>query len=475
MATLSSVTGFYYQVGSIDYPSNYSPDHEFGFDTAGATNAVFKYSVNDCEKALASCRSLIKRSTFNSANTNVLLADNSSGLLTTVDIAPTDSATQLAAWNAAFRVMEWIYNNQSSANNNPISSGYYNYGDELLANPTFDSKDNQYYTPNYVPGSLVMQGSTHPNRLAYAKFTITGFSSGNVTFYIYFDADAFVERSDNITYAVYRYEDLESPDDQISASEFESQIISKQFNTLAGGKFKSWAKFVVDKHIKDGETVEEQFFVYSSIKAGLTEDVMKVQVKQYLTNKYDDMTYLRYTYPTLFSENEIRIIPLYDNTIETTGGTSYVVHPLSVLELATVLTAFGFSISTTNADYRATEIFHVGPGAGWNPGNTFRFNFPLIAVEVDSASGIILPISKRFPSYKPVYGETVSGDAGEFHYILITVLGYLMGLNQSLTNEFKSQYSVSETINTTLARKELTFTFAGNIWTVYGPNSATSA
>ena len=91
MATLSSVTGFYYQVGSIDYPSNYSPDHEFGFDTAGATNAVFKYSVNDCEKALASCRSLIKRSTFNSANTNVLLADNSSGLLTTVDIAPTDS------------------------------------------------------------------------------------------------------------------------------------------------------------------------------------------------------------------------------------------------------------------------------------------------------------------------------------------------------------------------------------------------
>ena len=50
-----------------------------------------------------------------------------------------------------------------------------------------------------------------------------------------------------------------------------------------------------------------------------------------------------------------------------------------------------------------------------------------------------------------------------------------MGLNQSLTDEFKSQYSISETINTTLARKELTFTFAGNIWTVYGPNSATSA
>ena len=71
----------------------------------------------------------------------------------------------------------------------------------------------------------------------------------------------------------------------------------------------------------------------------------------------------------------------YDNSVETTTGSAHVVHPLSILKLSSVLTQFGFSIQSTNSDYRPTEIFYVGPGAGWNPGNEFRFNFPLIAVE----------------------------------------------------------------------------------------------
>ena len=243
---------------------------------------------------------------------------------------------------------------------------------------------------------------------------------------------------------------------------------------IGTGKYKSWKPFTVEKRLSDTETVEEQFFVFSSISAELTDDVMKLQIKDYLTQRYDNMTYLRYTYPTLFSENEIRIIPLYNNTLETTSGTSHVVHPLSVLNLSSVLTQFGFSISSTNSDYRPTEIFHVGPGAGWQPGNTFRFSFPLIAVEVDTASGVVLPISKRFPGYKPIYGETVSGEAAEFHYILITVLEYLMGLNQSLTDEFVAQYSISVTTDDVLKRKVATLTFSGNIWSIYGPTSASS-
>ena len=43
MANLTSVTGFYYQIGSIDYPLNFSPDDKFGFDSEGQENAVFKY------------------------------------------------------------------------------------------------------------------------------------------------------------------------------------------------------------------------------------------------------------------------------------------------------------------------------------------------------------------------------------------------------------------------------------------------
>ena len=52
MANLTSVTGFYYQIGSIDYPLNFSPDDKFGFDSEGQENAVFKYSINDVEKAV---------------------------------------------------------------------------------------------------------------------------------------------------------------------------------------------------------------------------------------------------------------------------------------------------------------------------------------------------------------------------------------------------------------------------------------
>lgn len=475
MANLTSVTGFYYQIGSIDYPLNYSPDASFGFDSEGQANSIFSYSINDVEKALSKCRTLVKRSFYNTANTNVLLADDSDGTLSTQDINSDSHQNELAAWNASFQIMEYLFNNQSSSNNNPISSGYLSYGDEMLGNATLDGAANPNYVANYVTGSLVMQGSTHNNRLQWVRFTVKGFTSGNVTFYIYFDADAFVERSENVSYAVYRYEDLESPDDQISATEFSSQIIDKVFNIIGTGKYKSWKPFSVEKRLSDTETVEEQFFVFSSITAELTNEVMKLQIKNYLTQHYDNMTYLRYTYPTLFSENEIRIIPLYDNTLETTSGTSHVVHPLSITTLSSVLTQFGFSISSTNSDYRPTEIFHVGPGAGWSAGNTFRFNFPLLAVEVDTASGIVLPISKRFPSYKPIYGEAVSGEAAEFHYILITVLAFLMGLNQSLTDEFTAQYNINVTTDTVLKRKMITLTFSGNIWSIYGPVAAISS
>lgn len=474
MANLTSVTGFYYQIGSIDYPLNFSPDDKFGFDSEGQENAVFKYSINDVEKAVTKCRTLTKRAAYNTANTSIILADNSEGLLTTVDINSNNSSTELEAWNAAFKIAEYLYNNQSSSGNNPLTSGYISYGDEMLGNP---SNNNEHYVPNYVVNSLAVQGSTHQQRLQWARFSVSGFTgTGNVAFFIYFDADAFVERSENVSYKVYRYEDIESPNDDISAEEFKSQIISKQFDILSSGKYKTWGELVVDKVLSDTETVEEQFFIYSSVMVELTDDIKKTQVKSYLLDKYpEDMTYLRYTYPTLFSENEIRIIPVYDNSVETTTGSAHVVHPLSILKLSSVLTQFGFSIQSTNSDYRPTEIFYVGPGAGWNPGNEFRFNFPLIAVEVDTASGIVLPISKRFPSYRPIYGENDGGEAAEFHFILIMILGYLMGLNQALTDEFKKQYSVNDKVDDVIKRKVVTFTFSGNIWTIYGPLTAATA
>lgn len=452
---LTSVMGFYYRIGSDDYPANMSPDSKFGFDqvAAGVTSSpIFRYSVNDCEKALTVCRSLQQRAFYDSTNTNVILAENVEKTLDTENVSS-------VGWQMAFKAAEFISNNQATINNNPTTDGgYLNWGDENL----------ETEVESYVKGSLAILQSSHQNRIQYARFSITFAPGQVVTFQIFYDADAFVERSDNISYRVYRYVDL-TGDDQISAEEFKTQIVSKLFDIVSGGKYKTWSMLTIDKRLSDTETIEEPFYVFSSIAREISEDIMKLQIKAYLMGIYDDMTYLRYTYPTLFSENEIRIIPMYDNTLETITGTSTVVHPLSILNLASTLTTFGFNISKSSTDYRPCEIFRVGPGAGWVAGNTFKFNFPILAVEVDTASGIILPISKRFPAYKPIYGENISGEAAEFHYMLISILGYLMGDNRKLSDEFISQYSINEETDSTTGRKKIIATFSGNLWTIYGP------
>ena len=50
-----------------------------------------------------------------------------------------------------------------------------------------------------------------------------------------------------------------------------------------------------------------------------------------------------------------------------------------------------------------------------------------------------------------------------------------MGLNQTLTDEFKKQYSVNDKVDDVIKRKVVTFTFSGNIWTIYGPLTAATA
>jgi hypothetical protein len=51
----------------------------------------------------------------------------------------------------------------------------------------------------------------------------------------------------------------------------------------------------------------------------------------------------------------------------------------------------------------------------------------------------------------------------------------LMGLNQSLTDEFTAQYNINVTTDTVLKRKMITLTFSGNIWSIYGPVAAISS
>lgn len=472
---LSKVFGFYYKIGSIDFPFNMDPDANFGFNLNSET--IFKYSINEVEKAFVKCRSISKRSSYDTSSVtdetgsiNVLLADSNGAPYSTGIHPITTEDVRTTEWDNAFKIMEYLGQNQSTCTNGAQTPGYLNAADEALGDI-----NSPFYVHNYVLGSISLQPAAGriPQRLSWATWQCKGFPSGNVSFQIYFDADYFVERSDNISYKVYRYVEggNDDPDgledNHISDDEFDSLITSKLHQILHTGKYPTYSRMSIDKRISDTETIEEQFFVFSSIKQTISNDIMRTQIKEYLRNYYADDVYLRYTYPTLFDENEIRIIPLWGNTLSTVGGSEILVHPLTLLDLSETLIKFGFNIAKTSSDYRATEIFYVGPGSGWTAGTSFDLKFPLLAIEVDTSSGIIKPISKRFPAYKPIYGTKEEGDAGEFHYILITILSYLNGTNHNLVSTFVTEYSVSE--GEDQLRKTVTFNYAGDIWTIYGP------
>lgn len=471
--TLSAVTGFFYRIGSLDYPANMSPDSKFGFDQAGSTTPVFSYSENDVEKAITNCRSLSKKAIFEASgdSTDVLLAsDDTSGTLASEDITGT-------GWVDAFKIIEFCYNNQATLRTDKHSDSYSNYADEQLASGG-NIATNPYYVSNYSKGTLTYESSSHAGRIRYIRFTCGGFSSGSVTFVAYFDADYFVENTNSV-YAVYRYEDLDN-NDQINSSEFNTQIVTKLFNITKDGKYKSYSIYTARKRVDDTTYVDEDFYVFTTLnKTAIDSDIMKTQVKAYLKNLYDE-TYLRYHYPDLFSENKIIIAPIYDNTIATISGTNIYVYPVTTEKISSRLTALGFNMASGSQNYRPCEVFYLGPGKGWTAGTSNPYAFPILAIESDySASGVTQPISKRFPSYKPIYGEAVTGAAAEFHFILLKILAFFKAgktsIDGNIEDDFKTEYSVSSEIDSTLKICIVQFTFAGNVWYVYGPTSAEAA
>jgi hypothetical protein len=497
MAAISTVFGFFYKIGSPDYPLNYDPNKPFGFNV-DSTIPIFKYSINDVEKSLLSCRTLVKHSHFHGSvdddntteitSSNIILVDSSGGYK-----AIEDEDITTDRWKDVFKITEFLYNNQSKVPGQPNDSkNYTSWADEKLKEGSVES--NPFYCQYYIKNSLGFKVSSYSRigRLDYVMFSVQ-LEYGNVKFTLYFDADAFVERADNIIYKVYRYEDLNN-DNIISAQEMKTQIAEEMFKILHEGKFKTIQEYFIDKRISDDDFVREQFFIYSTLDREIDDSSIKLAIKKYLIDKYNnDLTYLRYTYPTLFDENEIRLIPIYDNLIESVSGqTSSVLYPLSIERLEKELRTFGYDIITSGSNYRPAEVFHVGPGAGagWSGANSyFSYIFPIIAVEQQSESGVLHPISDRFPSYVPIYGPTSEAASDlkltEFHSILVTILQYLMGIFTQLNDDFINEYDIvelspgqSEGGNTSggsssiINRKRLSFIFDGNLWFIYGPISA---
>jgi hypothetical protein len=516
--SVKSVFGFFYRIGSNDYPTNYDPNKPFGFNGTDET-PVFNYSINDVENALISCRNLVHRSFFNitpggeletgaNESSDVIIADSTGGYS---DIVLEDIHDD--NWKAAFKIVEFLYNNQSKVFLNPSRNEYFSWGDEMLASqfkPNSNEENifyNNQYDKNSLSYTLSSLGGGLQGRIEMVSFSVSfkipGGTASHVLFRLYFDADAFVERNDNISYKVYQYEDEEEPVDQISPREMRDRVVGAIFGISGKGKYKTVRDYFVDKRISDQDDfVREQFFVFSTLKRDIDDAVARLAIKQFLIDKYNnDIVFLRYTYPSLFDENEVHLIPMYDNLSaiiqdETNPlSESNLLYPLSLNRLNTELLAFGYNISPSHYNYKPIEVFHVGPGNDWVPssGSSFRYLFPIIAVELDSESGITLPISERFPNYRPVYGSEEGGKASEFHSILVKLFEFMLGIAPTLDQFFKQEYNVviydagsssgtngsgqsinggTQTPSAGVNRKRVSFTFNGDLWLLYGPLGA---
>ena len=499
MSKLQNVLLFYSKIGGTDRPLNSDINSPFGWDidsVGNATGPVFSYSINEVEKAFVKVRELTREAIYESGS-NGFSNEDKTNLINQI-LVETGKSTKYSAdysiqgiedanpstdsvWAAIFNVLEWVGANQATANGARwanADSDCINTADCALTQSRAEESDvdgsNPYVVSDYVPHSITIYSSSHEGRIAYITFRVRNVDDSNeiVNVTAYFDADAFVERSTNVNYAVYRYEDLNN-DSTISNSEFDSQIVNKLFEITKSGKYKTYSSISITKRLSDEVYTQEQFFVFSSLATTLTTATMIEQIKQYLTNTGVGESNLSYTYPDLFGTNTIQIIPVWDNQITTKDAGSQDIYPLSLEKLVSTLRTFNKSVTPGDSGYSPTEVFYIGPGSGWTPSVNVSFILPLLAVEQDTSSGVTNPISARFPDYQPIYGQNTNSDAAEFHFILLKILFHLNNSDNKLTDSFKNSYSVTEA-NDASGRATVSFTFAGNTWTVYGKANSTA-
>ncbi len=492
MAT-RKLLGYFLKIGSQDYPLNMSPNEKFGWDLDANGNStvgpLFKYSLNDVEKAFDKVRQIQIESFYDSNSGYAFKKEESLTNLVDMLMVETDGKAY-ESWASAspsstvvqsiMKCLEYLYTNQSTIQNGDQKVGKaLNNGDSALGEQILsDASTNPYYVASYKENSLVYFMSNKAGRIERVEFSVVDPSTADeIQCIVYFDADTFIERASNASYAVYRYEDLDG-DAIISDSEFDSQIINKVFNILKEGKYKTYSKYSVTKRTGNNTYTEEQFFVFGSLNQPLTTSKMIECIKEYLLGT-DTENNLHFMYPTLFGQNEIRIIPVWDNQIMTSENGAISVYPVSFDDIRTIVN--NEKPMSQTEDNAIAELFYIGPGAGWVQSVNVTFVLPLIAIEM-GATGVTRPISARFPDYQPIYGQNFNTDAAEFHFVLLKVLAYLKDNTNSLTDSFKAAYNVKvvdatnstadeapEAVNVS-TREEVQFTFGGNIWTVVGYN-----
>lgn len=539
--SISEISGFFYKIGSKDYPYSYSQDKPFGFNLGGPSNdvpdidnPVFGYSVNDIEKSFIECWSIQKegilKETIGVNNENGALKQTGTGVsvlmseasgdqrkvikqAVTIDILDKTTGHVIPnRWTSVFKVIEFCYANQTQITQDPDENkdGFTNngvdkfqtWGDQRLSqNP---NNQNPYYEAYYTKKSLRFEKGGS-GRLNWVSFTMNfskggGGGTGNdlsklssiVTFKIYFSPDTWIQHVSTVEYKVYKYDDLTN-DNIIDSNEMDKQVVGKLFDILKEGKYKFYNQYILNRHDPSGNITQEQYFIFSSIWQQppnkdqiLVEKIKEILRKYLLKHSGLPLQELRKRYPDLFTQSEIFIVPIYENTIQRINGNVQVAHPIPMRVIENLLNALGQPISAKNtANIRPVELFYLGPGREWNnaggmTSSGFSHMYPILAIDMgENGTGLgggnssILsdrPISYRFNDYHPIYGTKESDKVGEFHYILIKALNVLAGVDIAFTQSEKDAYSIklNEPEKKTLMRKSLQFEFAHETWIVFG-------
>ena len=435
---LKNVTGYFVSMGGKDYPASYPMDTTFGFNT-GSSIPIFKYSLKQVIQGFTTPITLSRVGVNNSNYISFLVGEGSNN--------PALSGNDLYSdeWKNVFKVMEWVEANQAtilSIKTYPEPEVYSNFVDYIFRNLSIDEQYNSNlvnHVPTYIAKSFYYQESSKKDRISFFEFKC---QINNVPkqFKIYLDADDFMTAYAGAQFFVYYYKDLDN-NDQISQEEFDKQIIDKINSGIMKEIYSTMKQFFTPyrKPIYDTTgtglitgheaAVNRTFYVYSNLPADeFTEAILIDQVRQQLIKDNggveDDLSN---QYPNLFTDQEVWIFPLHDNTqINTDAGNApQVVHPLSYTKLQEVMKSNGVSIVSTADNYRNTEIFYVGVDNIEN--NTLnKFIYPLLAVDY-SADKTKMPISSRFINYSPRSFATFDGtgiDDDKFQFLLINILGY---------------------------------------------------
>ena len=416
----SRIRGFFYSKGSMDYPSTMGINDKFGYNQLDPTLPLFDYSINEVERSFNDGIELSRVGILEPTQLSTLLVEtNGSEELKEIDA---DSAD----WSKIFKIIEYLYHNQLTANTPTGTMGYASQADELLSSPTNqDGTSNQYYVETYVRGSITMITTSIKDnmRMRDVSFLVTVTDNGvsrNVTIEVSMEPNYFVFNSVNDDIRVWKYHDMSTPADRnVDNNELTAAVI--ELNEIGKGNYEHVSVLLVNRYNPDDTVTEEIYHIFHNI-TNIAKAKLEIAVVSWLRNNVsNDTGYLATLYPDLFETSSISIYPMFHNVVSI-SSVDKIVHGATLENVLSLMNTLNLPFNPTDITYKKTTIFHVGYEGDSAAGVSNLL--PLLAVDNLTESDTD-PIVERYPDYVPKYGTYLANTGTTWetfqHYIILAL------------------------------------------------------